>query len=193
MLGVVATIKVKAGMEKEFETVAKELVAKVNANEPGCKLYALYQDEAAGTYVFMERYTVRRPSTPTAPPTTSRRWAARWASTWMAAPTSFACSDLAPERQKARHEPAVLPSPPGERAGVREGLTAGGRPESGYRPLTRPSPPGGAGSFGASGGRFDGEAGGFPGVEAGFEVGDVGEAHLAQHVGGEHGAPPPAQ
>ena len=33
MLGVVATIKVKPGMEKEFEAVAKELVAKVNANE----------------------------------------------------------------------------------------------------------------------------------------------------------------
>jgi quinol monooxygenase YgiN len=56
MLGVVATIKVKAGMEKAFEAVAKELVAKVNANEPGCKLYVLHRDEAAGTYVFMERY-----------------------------------------------------------------------------------------------------------------------------------------
>jgi hypothetical protein len=29
-------------MEKEFEAVAKELVAKVNANEPDCKLYALH-------------------------------------------------------------------------------------------------------------------------------------------------------
>jgi quinol monooxygenase YgiN len=56
MLGVVATIKVKPGMEKEFEAVAKELVAKVNANEPGCKLYALHHDDAAKTYVFMERY-----------------------------------------------------------------------------------------------------------------------------------------
>jgi quinol monooxygenase YgiN len=56
MLGVVATIKVKPGMEKEFETVAKELVAKVNANEPGCKLYALHHGEAPNTYVFMERY-----------------------------------------------------------------------------------------------------------------------------------------
>ena len=57
MIGVVATIKVKPGMEKEFEAVAKELVAKVNANEPGCKLYALHHGEAAQTYVFMERYT----------------------------------------------------------------------------------------------------------------------------------------
>src|SRR5262249_59173401 len=56
MLGVVATIKVKPGMETEFEAVAKELVAKVNANEPGCKLYALHHGEAASTYVVMERY-----------------------------------------------------------------------------------------------------------------------------------------
>jgi quinol monooxygenase YgiN len=56
MLAVVATIKVKPGMEKEFEAVAKELVAKVNANEPGCKLYQLCRAEAPQTYVFMERY-----------------------------------------------------------------------------------------------------------------------------------------
>lgn len=56
MIGIVATIKVKPGMEKEFEAVAKELVAKVNANEPGCKLYALHHGEAPNTYVFMERY-----------------------------------------------------------------------------------------------------------------------------------------
>jgi quinol monooxygenase YgiN len=56
MLGVVATLKVKPGMEKEFEAVAKDLVAKVNANEPGCTLYALHHGETLGTYVFMERY-----------------------------------------------------------------------------------------------------------------------------------------
>jgi quinol monooxygenase YgiN len=56
MLGVVATLKVKPGMEKDFETVAKELVAKVAASEPGCKLYALHRAETPGTYVFMERY-----------------------------------------------------------------------------------------------------------------------------------------
>ena len=56
MLGTIATIKVKPGMDKEFEAVAKELVAKVNANEPGCKLYALHHGEAPNTYVFMERY-----------------------------------------------------------------------------------------------------------------------------------------
>jgi quinol monooxygenase YgiN len=57
MLGVVATLKVKPGMESEFEKVAKELVAKVNANEKGCKLYALHTSDTPGTYVFMERYT----------------------------------------------------------------------------------------------------------------------------------------
>jgi quinol monooxygenase YgiN len=56
MLGVVATVKVKPGMEAQFEAVAKELVAKVNASEPGCKLYVLHRAEAPGTYVFMERY-----------------------------------------------------------------------------------------------------------------------------------------
>ena len=56
MLGVVATIKVKPGMEKDFELVAKELVTKVNANEAGCTLYALHRGEAPQTYVFMERY-----------------------------------------------------------------------------------------------------------------------------------------
>jgi quinol monooxygenase YgiN len=56
MLAVVATIKVKPGMEKEFEAVAKELVAKVNAGEPGCKLYQLHTGDAPSTYVFLERY-----------------------------------------------------------------------------------------------------------------------------------------
>lgn len=56
MLGIVATLKVKPGMEQEFETVARQMVEKVRANEPGCTLYALHRAEAAGTYVFMERY-----------------------------------------------------------------------------------------------------------------------------------------
>ncbi|HEV8439750.1 MAG TPA: putative quinol monooxygenase [Methylomirabilota bacterium] len=60
MLGIVATLKVKPGMEQAFEAVAKELVAKVNANEPGCTLYALHRPLESGqgpsTYVFMERY-----------------------------------------------------------------------------------------------------------------------------------------
>jgi quinol monooxygenase YgiN len=55
MLGVVATIKVKPEWRR-VRGGGQELVAKVNANEPGCKLYALHKNEAAGTYVFMERY-----------------------------------------------------------------------------------------------------------------------------------------
>lgn len=56
MLGVVATVRVKPGMEKDFEAVARELVARVTAAEPGCKLYALHRAETPATYVFMERY-----------------------------------------------------------------------------------------------------------------------------------------
>jgi quinol monooxygenase YgiN len=56
MIGIVATLKIKPGMEQPFEAVAKELVAKVNANEPGCRLYALHHGEQPNTYVFMERY-----------------------------------------------------------------------------------------------------------------------------------------
>lgn len=56
MLAVVATIKVKPGMESQFENVAKQLVEKVNANEPGCKLYQLHKGDAPSTYVFLERY-----------------------------------------------------------------------------------------------------------------------------------------
>ncbi len=56
MLGLVATIKVKPGTGPQFEAVAMELVAKVRANEAGCKLYALHRAEAPDTYVFLERY-----------------------------------------------------------------------------------------------------------------------------------------
>lgn len=56
MLGVVAKLTIKPGTEKEFEAVAKELVAKVQAGEPGCKLYVLHRGETPNVYVFMERY-----------------------------------------------------------------------------------------------------------------------------------------
>jgi quinol monooxygenase YgiN len=56
MLGIVATLKVKPGMEAEFEALAKQLVERVRADEPGCTFYALYRAETAGTYVFIERY-----------------------------------------------------------------------------------------------------------------------------------------
>jgi quinol monooxygenase YgiN len=56
MMAIVATIKVKPGMEAEFETEAKVLVAKVNAGEPGCKLYTLCRSQTPNTYVMLERY-----------------------------------------------------------------------------------------------------------------------------------------
>ncbi len=56
MIAVVATIKTKPGMGAQFEAVAKELAAKVNAEEPGCKLYQLCKAGEPDTYVFMERY-----------------------------------------------------------------------------------------------------------------------------------------
>jgi len=43
-------------MDREFETEASNLVAIVNAAEPACKLYALYQAAAANTCVILERY-----------------------------------------------------------------------------------------------------------------------------------------
>ncbi len=46
----------KPGTGPQFESVAKELIAAVRANEPGCKLYVLHRAEAADTYVFLERY-----------------------------------------------------------------------------------------------------------------------------------------
>lgn len=57
MIGVVAKIRVKAGMGAEFEAVAKELEAAVNANEPDCLLYALHKSqEDDNLYVFLEQY-----------------------------------------------------------------------------------------------------------------------------------------
>ena len=56
MLGIVAKIKVKDGMQQQFEAAAGKLVTAVRANEPGCKLYALHRSEDPLVYVFMERY-----------------------------------------------------------------------------------------------------------------------------------------
>jgi quinol monooxygenase YgiN len=56
MLGIVATLKVKPGMEPDFEALATQLVSQVRAHEPGCMLYVLHRAETPGTYVFMERY-----------------------------------------------------------------------------------------------------------------------------------------
>ena len=56
MIAIVATLKTKPGQGADFEAVARELAAKVNAEEPGCKLYQLCKASEPDTYVFMERY-----------------------------------------------------------------------------------------------------------------------------------------
>lgn len=56
-IGVVATLVVQAGKEKEFEDVFGALREQVLANEDGCEMYDLYKSKAdASTYVVMERY-----------------------------------------------------------------------------------------------------------------------------------------
>ena len=57
MIGVVAKLQIQDGKQGEFETVAKDLMAKVKANEPGCTMYQLYKTKGADTeYVCMETY-----------------------------------------------------------------------------------------------------------------------------------------
>ncbi len=57
MIGVIAKLKIQAGKESEFEQVARDLMAKVKANEPGCLTYQLYKSKKeADTYIFMEQY-----------------------------------------------------------------------------------------------------------------------------------------
>lgn len=56
MIGVIATIKIKPGMNAQFEEVAKKLVAAVRANEPGNNFYSLHKTDDPNTYVFLEQY-----------------------------------------------------------------------------------------------------------------------------------------
>ena len=56
-VGVLATIKIQAGKNAEFEAVAREMMAAVRANEPGNKLYQFCKSKAdETTYVVMEIY-----------------------------------------------------------------------------------------------------------------------------------------
>jgi len=56
-IGVVATLKVKAGKESEFEAVFKDLQGQVAKNEPGCLLYQVFKSRTQpSTYVVMEQY-----------------------------------------------------------------------------------------------------------------------------------------
>ena len=57
MLGAVAEITVKDGSQAEFEKLAMEMEAAVNANEPGIMFYRLVKVQGETTkYVFMEQY-----------------------------------------------------------------------------------------------------------------------------------------
>lgn len=56
MLGIIATLKIKPGTNKEFEATMSALAKAVRAGEPGNKLYALHKTDDANTYVMLERY-----------------------------------------------------------------------------------------------------------------------------------------
>ncbi len=56
MISVIARVKVKEGQEQDFEALAQELVAAVNANEEGCEYYALHRDDDPQTYFLIERF-----------------------------------------------------------------------------------------------------------------------------------------
>jgi len=56
MLGVIATLTIKPGTNKDFETTMGQLAAKVRSDEPGNKLYALHKTDNPNVYVMLERY-----------------------------------------------------------------------------------------------------------------------------------------
>ncbi len=56
-VGIIATIKVQDGKDKDFEAVFRDLAKAVRTNEPGNKLYQLCKSRKdANTYVVMEIY-----------------------------------------------------------------------------------------------------------------------------------------
>lgn len=55
-VGIVATLKIKAGQEGEFEAVFRGLMASVKQNEQGCVMYDLFKSKQPSTYVVMEQY-----------------------------------------------------------------------------------------------------------------------------------------
>lgn len=57
MIGLVVTLEIQDGKQDEFETVFKDLMAKVKAGEPGCIWYQLFKSKtSATTYTVMEQY-----------------------------------------------------------------------------------------------------------------------------------------
>jgi quinol monooxygenase YgiN len=56
MLGVIAKLTIKPGTNADFEATMKALQAKVRADEPCNKLYALHKTSDDNVYVMLERY-----------------------------------------------------------------------------------------------------------------------------------------
>ena len=56
MLGVIAKLTIKPGTNADFEATMKALQARVQADEPGNKLYALHKTADPNVYVMLERY-----------------------------------------------------------------------------------------------------------------------------------------
>ena len=56
MIGIIAKLRIKPGSNADFEATMKALQAKVHADEPGNKLYALHKTDDVNVYVMLERY-----------------------------------------------------------------------------------------------------------------------------------------
>jgi quinol monooxygenase YgiN len=57
MIGVIATLKIQPGKAAEFESVFREMMAKVKANEGGCLAYQLTRSRSEpDTYKVLELY-----------------------------------------------------------------------------------------------------------------------------------------
>ena len=56
-IGIVARLKIKEGMNEEFEGIFLKLQAAVQENEPACNFYALHKSaDDPQTYVVLEQY-----------------------------------------------------------------------------------------------------------------------------------------
>ncbi|WOF43956.1 antibiotic biosynthesis monooxygenase [Sphingopyxis indica] len=55
-IGIIATLRVQAGKEEEFEGVFAELAPAVRAGEPGNSYYRLFRTGEAGVYKVLECY-----------------------------------------------------------------------------------------------------------------------------------------
>jgi quinol monooxygenase YgiN len=56
MIGIIAKLTIKPGTNADFEATMKALQARVHADEPGNKLYALHRTDDPNVYVMLERY-----------------------------------------------------------------------------------------------------------------------------------------